>query len=59
MKRSKVLQIGKAKRVWHHQSSFKKKVKGTSLSEKIKGHDYKHFFLKLIGKGKYTVNIGN
>jgi len=44
MKRSKVLQIGKAKRVWHQQSSFKKKVKGTSLSEKAKVMTINIFF---------------
>ena len=60
MKRSKALQIGKAKRVWHQQSSFKKKVKGTSLSEKAKVMTINIFFFKkLIGKDKYTVNIGN
>ena len=55
MKRSKVLQIGKAKRVQQHQTSFTKNVKGDSLSEKAKvmtRNIKKKKRKKLIGKDK-------
>ena len=60
MERSKVLQTRKLKRVQHHQTSFTRNVKGTSLSEKEPQLEHENYERKkLISKGKYTVKIVN
>ena len=51
----------KAKRMQRQQTSFSRKVKGTSLSEKekAKARNINYERKKLISKGKHTVKVGN
>ena len=62
MKRLKVLQMRKKKkkRVQHHQTSFTRNIKGTSLNEKKPQLEHENYERKkLIGKSKYIVKTVN
>jgi len=61
MERFKVLQMRKKKkRVQHHQTSFTRNIKGTSLNEKKPQLEHENYERKkLIGKSKYIVKTVN